>query len=250
MHSHGTVETVYYVNPGNPLSTVDIVGAALPNCLTLTHLAAMHHVYLATSLLLLRLSRAVEVTPNSPCSSLCDNSISNDSDPGDDANSFTVGKNVVCNDYEYDGPNSTAPGRKFKDCLNCELNSTATDSKTNQNEAYWVLCASPFFPDVPGHMTDSRLRPVNMKFTFDWCVFAIPDNNRTEANAQCNDVCSGPNESAKSALVDRLLQTNATIQYQYCEDGNGAFGKIVDDCTKCLDNVPNAKTLSNCTTWR
>lgn len=225
MHSHGTVETVYYVNPGNPLSTVDIVGAALPNCLTLTHLAAMHHVYLATSLLLLRLSRAVEVTPNSPCSSLCDNSISNDSDPGDDANSFTVGKNVVCNDYEYDGPNSTAPGRKFKDCLNCELNSTATDSKTNQNEAYWVL--------------------FNMKFTFDWCVFAIPDNNRTEANAQCNDVCSGPNESAKSALVDRLLQTNATIQYQYCEDGNGAFGKIVDDCTKCLDNVPNAKTLSN-----
>ena len=100
-------------------------------------------------------------------------------------------------------------------------------------------------------MTDSRLRPVNMKFTFDWCVFAYPNNNnRTEANAQCNDVCSGPDESAKSALEDRLLQTNATIQYQYCEDGNGAFGKIVDDCAKCLDNVPNAKTLSNCTTWR
>lgn len=143
MHSHGTVDTVYYyVNLGNPLSTVDFVGAALPNCLTLILLAAMHHVYLATSLLLLRLARAVEVTPNSPCSSLCDNFISNDSDPGDDRNSFTLGKDVVCNDYEYV---STASGRKFKDCLKCELNSTATDSKTHQNEAYWVLCASPFF---------------------------------------------------------------------------------------------------------
>lgn len=100
----------------------------------------MYHVYLATSLLLLRLIHAVEVTPNSPCSSLCDNDISNESDPGSDSASFTIAKNVVCNDYEYDGPNSTVPGRKFKDCLTCELNSTATDSKTNQNEAYWVLC--------------------------------------------------------------------------------------------------------------
>ena len=86
-----------------------------------------------------------------------------------------------------------------------------------------------------------------MKFTFDWCVFAYPDNNRTEANKQCGDVCSGPSNNAKSALVDRLLQTNATIQYQYCDDGDGAFSKIADDCAKCLNKVPNAKILANCT---
>lgn len=102
----------------------------------------MHRLYLAISLLLLCLVHAIEVTPNSECSSLCDNNISNDSDPGDDANSFTLGRDVVCNDYEYDGPNSTVAGRKFKNCLTCELNSTATDAKTHQNEAYWVLCAS------------------------------------------------------------------------------------------------------------
>lgn len=106
----------------------------------------MHHVYLATSLLLLlRLIQAVEVTPNSKCSSLCDNNIANGADPGDDANSFTVASDVVCGDDQYDGPNSTAAGRKFKDCLNCELNSTATDAKTKQNEAYWVLCAFRYF---------------------------------------------------------------------------------------------------------
>lgn len=102
----------------------------------------MHHGCLAIALLLLRLIHAVEVTPNSECSSLCDNNVSNGNNPGADASSFTIGSNVVCDDDEYDGPNSTVPGRKFKDCLICELNSTATDAKTNQNEAYWVLCAS------------------------------------------------------------------------------------------------------------
>ncbi|MCJ1422334.1 hypothetical protein MMC29_000214 [Sticta canariensis] len=184
-----------------------------------------HHVYRVTFLLLLRLIHAVEVTPNSECSPLCDNFISNDSDPGDDRTSFTLTGDVVCNDDEYDGPNSTVPGRKFKDCLTCELKSTAIDKKTKQNEAYWVL--------------------FNMKFTFDWCVFAYPDNNRTEANMQCGDVCSGPSNNAKSALVDRLLQTNASIQYQYCDDGDEAFLKIADDCAKCLNKVPNAKILAN-----
>ncbi|MCJ1464971.1 hypothetical protein MMC07_003586 [Pseudocyphellaria aurata] len=185
----------------------------------------MHHGYLAVSLVLLRAIHAVEVTPNSECSSLCDNNVSNGNDPSLDQSSFTIGSNVVCDDDEYDGPNSTVPGRKFKDCLTCELSSTANDAKTNQNEAYWVL--------------------FNMKFTFDWCVFAYPNNNVTEANTQCGDVCSGPSNSAKLALVDRLLQTNATLQYQYCEDGDGAFSKIADDCAKCLNKVPNAKTLAN-----
>lgn len=210
----------------------------------------MRHVYLATSLLLLRLIHAVEVTPNSECSSLCDDNISGQSDPGADSNSHTVSSDVVCNDYEYDGPNSTVPGRKFKDCLTCELNSTATDSKTNQNEAYWVLCESRYLQLLPEHMANLALCSVNMKFTFDWCVFAYPNNNRTESNIQCGDVCSGQDNSAKSALVDRLLQTNATIQYQYCEDADGAFSKIADDCAKCLDKVPDAKTLANCMTRR
>lgn len=88
---------------------------------------------------------------------------------------------------------------------------------------------------------------VNMKFTIDWCVFDFPENNLTAANTQCAEICGGPDNSAKSALTDRLLQTNATIQYQYCEDGNGAFSKIAQACMDCLDKVPNSKTLKNCT---
>lgn len=100
-------------------------------------------------------------------------------------------------------------------------------------------------------MANVGLRPVNMKFTFDWCVFAYPDNgDHTDANLQCSDICSGQDNQAKSALVDRLLQTNATLQYQYCEDGDGAFNKTADACIQCLNKVPNAKALANCTNRR
>ena len=88
---------------------------------------------------------------------------------------------------------------------------------------------------------------VNMKFTIDWCVFAYPNNeNLTVAHDRCSNVCNGPNNTAKTALIDRLLQTNATIQYQYCADENGAFSRIADDCAACLEKIPSAKTMSNC----
>lgn len=85
-----------------------------------------------------------------------------------------------------------------------------------------------------------------MKFAIDWCVFQYPDNpNITEANTQCADICVGPDNDAKKALTDRVLQTNATLQYQYCQ--NGAFQEIASDCRTCLENVPNAKAMANCT---
>lgn len=90
-----------------------------------------------------------------------------------------------------------------------------------------------------------------MKFSFDWCVFAYPDNaNLTAAGTACAETCKGPGSTAKAALIDRLLQTNATIQYQYCETENGAFSKVVDDCVNCLEKVPNSQIMVNCTSKR
>ena len=87
---------------------------------------------------------------------------------------------------------------------------------------------------------------VNMKDTIEWCVFVYPNNNHTLANDQCSDVCSGSNNTADTALVDRLFQINATLQYEYCADENEAFPRVADDCAACLEKTPNAKTLSNC----
>lgn len=84
-----------------------------------------------------------------------------------------------------------------------------------------------------------------MKFAIDWCVFGYPDNtNITQANVKCSGTCAGTGSSAKKALTDRLLQTNATLQYQYCKEPD--INNTLDDCAACLDSVPNAKALGYC----
>ena len=106
---------------------------------------------LTSSLLsLLCLVYSIEVTPNSKCFSLCANDISGSSNIADGKYSWTIGSNVVCEDSQLAGPGSTVPGRKWKECLNCELASTAVDSPSNENELYWVLCKFPVSTDHSG----------------------------------------------------------------------------------------------------
>ncbi|MCJ1466849.1 hypothetical protein MMC07_005470 [Pseudocyphellaria aurata] len=179
------------------------------------------HIYRATFLTLL-LSyhiHAIEVTPNSVCSFLCDDSAT--ADPGDPESSHTRSNNLVCDDDEF---SSTVVGRKFKECLICELNDTATYPP--EKYAYWHVW--------------------NMKYNVDWCVFGYPNNPQiTEANSQCGDVCSDSDNSTRLALVDHLVKNHPYDALQYCQNENGAFSKTVDDCMKCLNELPNAKTLAN-----
>lgn len=82
---------------------------------------------------------AVEVTPSSKCSSLCLNNIQDN--PALKEPSSTQEWDLVCDDRELDGPNSTVRGRRWKDCLTCQTTSTERDSRTNENDVYWFLCA-------------------------------------------------------------------------------------------------------------
>lgn len=78
----------------------------------------------------------------------------------------------------------------------------------------------------------------NTKFSFSWCVFAYPDKTKlTDAGIACAETCQGPEYHAKTALVDKFLLINVTLQYQYCETENGAFAKVADDCVKCLEQA-------------
>ncbi|MCJ1463389.1 hypothetical protein MMC07_001996, partial [Pseudocyphellaria aurata] len=181
------------------------------------------HIYQATlTLLLSHYVHAIEVTPNSNCSSLCDDSAS--SDPGKADSSTTNSNELVCDDDEF---SSTVVGRKFKECLICELNSTVSGILPNENDINWLI--------------------FNMKYNVDWCVFGYPNNPQvTEANSRCGNVCSGSGNSARAALVDNLLIPDIGLQtWRYCQNGDGAFSKIANDCMKCLNEVPQAKTLTN-----
>ncbi len=90
------------------------------------------------SLRSLRGLQALEVTPNSGCSALCLDH------PHDDAGNKTMSStqtfDLVCNDWELAGVNSTIKGRKFKECLTCESKSTSFDANSTENYVYWFLC--------------------------------------------------------------------------------------------------------------
>lgn len=76
---------------------------------------------------------ALQVTPNSPCSSFCvDSSDLNFADPN---SSNTKNKDIVCYDSEYQ---SSPAGSKFQQCLGCLQNSTYTQG--GESDQLWFLC--------------------------------------------------------------------------------------------------------------
>jgi len=86
-------------------------------------------------LLLSHQALALQVTPNSPCASVClDEPTNNASDPN---SSNTEGRDIVCQDSAY---SSTAVGRKFDSCVSCLQNSTSSSS--GENDQGWFLCRS------------------------------------------------------------------------------------------------------------
>lgn len=84
-----------------------------------------------------------------------------------------------------------------------------------------------------------------MKFVFDWCVLAYPENQSPPpVKNACYDVCAGPDNSAKLSLTDRLFDTNTTLQYQYC-DGPNIMNNL-NDCLTCMSTVPDTQVLRQC----
>ena len=86
---------------------------------------------------------ANEVTPYSNCSSLCI------LDPDDDITNPGASKigpeDIVCNDWELNGPNSTTAGRRFHNCTQCLSTSEAQFSDPPwESDPYWFLCSLPY----------------------------------------------------------------------------------------------------------
>lgn len=101
-------------------------------------MAILHRASLLSLLLFASTVIGLQVTPNSPCASLCMDDPSQD--PSDPNTSNTYPSDIVCLDTDYD---STPVGKKFESCLNCLRNSTA--SSNGENDQSWFLCESAAF---------------------------------------------------------------------------------------------------------
>lgn len=98
---------------------------------------------------LFRLVHSIEVTPNSKCFWVCVDDIGN-SDINDKYTTKASTDEVVCEDYQLAGPNSTVKGQKWKECLTCELSSAAVDPSSDEIDIYWFICKSPVWEDDCG----------------------------------------------------------------------------------------------------
>lgn len=82
-------------------------------------------VYLALCLLstLFRPATALQTVPGSPCQSTCDRA-------------GNLEDSVVCLDIDYA---DTEAGRLYRDCVSCQLNSTAIDNGKNETDVEFAL---------------------------------------------------------------------------------------------------------------
>ncbi|KAI1813538.1 hypothetical protein GGS20DRAFT_586392 [Poronia punctata] len=157
-------------------------------------------------------STALQVTPNSPCASLCV-----DSDISDPNLSTTKNEDITCNDSEY---SSTPAGRKFQQCISCLQDSTF--SKGGENDQLWFL--------------------YNIRYAFDNCVFGFPKAKDIPSTPCSTSTACG---ALEEALTGDSLKPDS-LDYSYCDvDGGVMTSPSVEKCMTCVGATGDRGYLTN-----
>ncbi|ROT39203.1 hypothetical protein SODALDRAFT_398644 [Sodiomyces alkalinus F11] len=148
---------------------------------------------------------ALQVTPNSPCASVCLDSKDLDSSDPDSSNTFS--SDIACDDAEI---RSTARGRKFQKCMTCLERSDFGDDQ--ENDQTWFL--------------------YNMRFSFNYCVFGFPDGTGMESNpCLTSTACGGLQNALTEDELDPLKSSPS--KHSYCDADDGAM--LSETYGRCLD---------------
>ncbi|KAM3504212.1 hypothetical protein MY10362_003704 [Beauveria mimosiformis] len=148
---------------------------------------------------------ALQVTPDSPCASLCLDSSSSSS-----SNSSSIAKirddEIVCSNRDY----ASEQGQKFQRCMNCLQNSTY--SQGSQNDQAWFM--------------------YNLQYAYAHCVFGYPDGNGIGPYPCMTSEACGP----LNVTVRRNLANNTgTDPFNYCSyRGGSSFGGTFSKCLDCM----------------
>ncbi|ROW06119.1 hypothetical protein VMCG_04649 [Cytospora schulzeri] len=158
---------------------------------------------------------AIQVAPNSPCSSVCVDSTTLDlSDPN---SSNTVASGIVCEDADF---TSTSDGKKWDQCMTCLQSSTFVQG--GESDQYWFL--------------------YNLRYIFDHCVFRIPNGTYSELSPCATDLACGP---LKSGLEYGNLSTIGS-EFAYCDaDGGAVTGEFYDACHSCVSSSSQTQYVAN-----
>ncbi|KAK3327353.1 hypothetical protein B0T19DRAFT_421543 [Cercophora scortea] len=166
--------------------------------------------------LISHLASALQVTPNSPCASVCVDAPGLDiSDPN---SSTTKNSDIVCKDAQFDSPKGT----KWKDCMTCLQNSTFSQGK--ESDQMWFL--------------------YNLRYTVSYCLFAFPNATDVEDSPCRTSTACGP---LKDSMQHDVLQPSNMTTYSYCSmSGGEATHKIdYDKCLPCISAEGTTTYLAN-----
>lgn len=179
-------------------------------------MAIFRRASLLSILLLTPKALSLQVTPNSPCATLCmDDPSQNISDPN---TSNTYPSDIVCADADYE---NTPVGRKFESCVNCLRNSTATGA--GENDQSWFL--------------------YNIRYGLASCVFGFTNVSDAQSTPCSTDTSCGP---LQQALENGNLVPNNESTYSYCSaDNNALLGSSLGSCISCLQDDSTETYLAN-----
>lgn len=174
---------------------------------------------------LVQYAAPLQVTPNSPCSSLCIDS--SDLDVSDPNSSSTNNDDITCYDTDF---NTTATGRKFSSCMTCLQDSSFYQGQ--ESDQGWFLCEhchSPSYPDAMALLTGIS---DNLRYTLDYCIFSFP-NATNVASTPCSTstACGG----LEAAFTEDDLDAENLQAYGYCSaDGGAVTESAVAQCRACV----------------
>ncbi|KAK3499646.1 neuraminidase [Neurospora hispaniola] len=171
---------------------------------------------LLSAILIPQLASALQVTPNSPCASVCLDSP--DLDQSDPNSSNTKNKDIICSDGAVNSP----AGSKWKDCMTC-------------------LQTSPFSQD---RETDQMWFLYNLRYTLSYCLFAFPNATDVGTTPCSTSMACGP---LQQSLQHGIPGPKDTTTSSYCsaDDGYASDPVIYGHCTSCLVAGGESSYLAN-----
>ncbi|CAK7224013.1 hypothetical protein SCUCBS95973_005376 [Sporothrix curviconia] len=163
-------------------------------------------------------AQAIQVTPNSPCASLCiDNSSLDVSDPN---SSTTTNADMSCDDSDFV---SSAAGQKWTACMGCLQNSTFAQGV--ESDQAW------FF--------------YNLRYNVDYCVFGYPNSSDIIGSNPCQtSTACGP---LQLALYDGIPSGSSNqTEYGYCSaNGTTLTSSVFKGCIACVAGGGSQNIVAN-----
>ncbi|KAK4127952.1 hypothetical protein N657DRAFT_631660 [Parathielavia appendiculata] len=162
-----------------------------------------------------QLASGLQVAPNSPCSSVCRDSL--DLDASDPNSSSTRNSDITCQDAAY----SSAAGTKFKSCMTCLQ--TSTFSQGSESDMKWFL--------------------YNLRYTAAYCLFGFPNATDISSTPCITETACGP---LRASLEHGILKPSDSTAYSYCSVGGKALDLApFEHCIPCISAGSTAKYLAN-----